>query len=746
MGFFAEILWLSLLSEFLIKSSILLSFAILMSFFCRRQSASLRHFILSFTLIGLLLFPVLSSVKTGWKTRLLPSFHNEDPSYIFNGSMSFSGTTPSPLTAGNGLDMDHRNGETSALKSSKPARQYVPFHTFVKYCFLITWIFVFASILFRHIFGLYGAFRITKEAEDIKDPFWRHLLHSFLDAISLKKRVSLLRHTKVKVPLTWGWLKPVVIMPTESKFWSLNQRSSALLHELSHIKRGDFLVMMLARISLSLFWFNPLSWVVFHMMKKEQEKACDELVLNTGIKPSDYAADLLSIRKSIQVFWTPPGAVLEALGRSQLNDRLITILKKKYKMKEVKMRSKIFLSVFVILTIAFLGMARPFPSRIAAENGHFEDVMIPDRADFVPLSQEKEEKKKDQEKADKKAKKEKKKDVFVWHMKEGDKGEVKVIISDKGNVKTFTLKEPVIIIKKDDTGKEIAWTSNGKSIEIKGDDARWIVKGDELTFQKELKEIELGEGSVIRLKTRTKDGHEVIEIEGPIIAVTEEEEPSEHITIEISDEEGGEKAVVVAPRVHVELPDVEVHPDVRLRVKEHELQKIHDRLQKIHEKLSKDMESKTEEEEQALMEMAETLKKLEKKIEKYEETLKDITVSIHEKPHIVAVGQESDVDKGGESIIFIEKEEGHIKAFIDEKGQTTFLARMRLEKDKKSDFADAVTKIEEDLPEGYEVKSAFNENTGDASLTIRGTAKNKDTQDVVINLLKELKKKLEKSS
>ena len=68
--------------------------------------------------------------------------------------------------------------------------------------------------------------------------------------------------------------------------------------------------MLLSRLSRALFWFNPLSWLVFRMMKKEQEKACDELVLKAGIKPSTYAENLLSIRDSVPVHWSPPAAVL----------------------------------------------------------------------------------------------------------------------------------------------------------------------------------------------------------------------------------------------------------------------------------------------------------------------------------------------------------------------------------------------------------------------------------------------------
>ncbi|MCK7483413.1 MAG: M56 family metallopeptidase [Candidatus Moduliflexus flocculans] len=81
------------------------------------------------------------------------------------------------------------------------------------------------------------------------------------------------------MPLTWGWRKPVVLFPAGADAWTEDERSSALFHELSHIKRADFLVMLLVRTSLALYWWNPLCWVAYRELLKEQEIACDELVL-----------------------------------------------------------------------------------------------------------------------------------------------------------------------------------------------------------------------------------------------------------------------------------------------------------------------------------------------------------------------------------------------------------------------------------------------------------------------------------
>ncbi len=447
--------------------------------------------------------------------------------------------------------------------------------------------------------------------------------------------------------------------------------------------------------------------------------------------------------------WNPPAAVLGVMGRSQLNDRLLTILKHKIELKEVKMRTKIFFSVLVIMTIALLGMARPSPASHDTDKTCIEDVLIPENLSGDTAIQEEQEKTKEKEKtekAEKKEDKEKKKDVFVWHMDEGEEGEVEVIITDKGKVTSFTIKEPVIIIKKDDSGKEIAITSKGETIDIKKvKEGIWTVKGDALSLHEHMEEIVLGEGFVITLKTRTKDGQKTIEIKAPAVVVKKGEHPSEHITIKVSEDGGKKKAVVVAPRVHVEH-----HPDVHIQMKENELKKIHEKLQKIHERLSLKMESKTEEEKQALKDMEKTLKKLEKKLETMENKVKDITLSIHEEPrrialehdHKISVKHKTDTEEGEVDVITIDKDKGQLMGFVNEEGEATFLANMKLEKTQKQAFTDAVKEVEQDLPEGYNIESEFDVESGTATIKIKGSAKSENTQDVVINLLKELKEKL----
>ena len=69
------------------------------------------------------------------------------------------------------------------------------------------------------------------------------------------------------------------------------------LHELAHLKNGDLIVMQILNILNILYWFNPLVWICFNMVRKDMECVCDQKGIQTlgqdGRK--DYAGTVLQI-------------------------------------------------------------------------------------------------------------------------------------------------------------------------------------------------------------------------------------------------------------------------------------------------------------------------------------------------------------------------------------------------------------------------------------------------------------------
>ena len=124
--------------------------------------------------------------------------------------------------------------------------------------------------------------RLARDAEPISDAVWTDLLRDLAAKLGLMRRILLLRSARAVMPMTWGWIRPVVLLPAEADSWGIDRRRVVLLHELAHVKRLDCLTQAIARAACAVYWFHPLAWVAARRMRVERERACDDVVLLAG--------------------------------------------------------------------------------------------------------------------------------------------------------------------------------------------------------------------------------------------------------------------------------------------------------------------------------------------------------------------------------------------------------------------------------------------------------------------------------
>ena len=84
-------------------------------------------------------------------------------------------------------------------------------------------------------------------AVPIVDDDWTALLGDLSARLGLSRRIALLRSDRAAMPMTWGWLRPVVLLPAEADSWGADRRRDVLLHELAHVRRLDCLTQAIAR-------------------------------------------------------------------------------------------------------------------------------------------------------------------------------------------------------------------------------------------------------------------------------------------------------------------------------------------------------------------------------------------------------------------------------------------------------------------------------------------------------------------
>ncbi len=158
------------------------------------------------------------------------------------------------------------------------------------------WLFMVASIstmlILRMARQIHQLKQITKTAQRMTNPAWQRIAEHCSNQMKLTKAPDILTTAAFKSPCTWGYLKPVVLIPENIS--DQDTFRLVLLHELAHIKRKDWVWMMMAQLFTAVFWFNPVLWWVKSQLIQSFEKACDELVLQQHIQPSHYAETLLS--------------------------------------------------------------------------------------------------------------------------------------------------------------------------------------------------------------------------------------------------------------------------------------------------------------------------------------------------------------------------------------------------------------------------------------------------------------------
>jgi TonB family protein len=110
------------------------------------------------------------------------------------------------------------------------------------------------------------------------------------------------RFADVTTPVVWGWLRPTVLMPFSSAQWTPERQRIAIVHEVAHIERADNWTGLLALVARSIYWFHPLVWWLAARLEEQQELACDERVLATGIQRSEYARLLVDTARQVSSY------------------------------------------------------------------------------------------------------------------------------------------------------------------------------------------------------------------------------------------------------------------------------------------------------------------------------------------------------------------------------------------------------------------------------------------------------------
>ena len=299
---------ISLLAALTIKVSAILLLALIGTLCLRRSSASARHWVLAVGVVSALAVPALHvlPMHTLWPRLSVPFTGRTDVGLL--GAPVVSQPAGSPL--------DRFRSAVAALASDE----------MVGWLALTIWLVGAVASTGVLLAGLARLRWLRASSDRLRDGPWRRLCSDLARSRGLKRRVDLLLSPRPGLMATWGWRRPVIMLPAAASKWPVERMRVVLLHELAHACRGDWMLQMAAAALRCFWWFNPLAWMVCRRIRRESEHAADDLVLSHGVLPVTYATHLVElareVRKSRQM-WLPAPAMAR---RSYLKRRLSVML------------------------------------------------------------------------------------------------------------------------------------------------------------------------------------------------------------------------------------------------------------------------------------------------------------------------------------------------------------------------------------------------------------------------------------
>lgn len=316
---------MSLLLTALIKSMLVLAGTLLVARLLRHQSAAARHLVWTCGLLAALALPAAALLLPRWEVPVITLDRTAPaPIQVSGNDDSRSAAMARRLENPAAVADTTSSEETTAAASPSIS----VFNLSWPAVALAAWAAGVIALLGRLLAGILAVRIMARRTKRTDDASWVPLAKGLARDLGVAN-VEFRRGETGTMPVAWGILRPVVLMPADADSWPEDRLRVVLLHELAHVKRADCLTHILAQAACAVHWINPLAWTAVRQARIERERACDDLVLACGMSDVHYANQLLEIARAMRTSRfsaAMAGASLAMAHRSQLEGRLMAIL------------------------------------------------------------------------------------------------------------------------------------------------------------------------------------------------------------------------------------------------------------------------------------------------------------------------------------------------------------------------------------------------------------------------------------
>lgn len=286
------------LFDLVLQATLLLLLAGGITLLMRRASAALRHQVWLLALGGLLTLPLLGLFMPRHLALLSPlrapqlAPQQQQPAPQLAPAMEAGQKAPVEASVPQQLRVPQRLDASPALPQPPSSSRSQAWALGG----LALWLGGVLLAVSRVVVGLRGIGHLRRHSLPLLEGELLEQARQAQAALGCRRPVALrmaLADADVVVPLTWGWRRPIVLLPSDADAWPPMRQRAVMLHELGHVARGDWAVLLVSQAACALFWFHPLVSQAARSLRAESERATDDRVLAAGMRASDYGECLL---------------------------------------------------------------------------------------------------------------------------------------------------------------------------------------------------------------------------------------------------------------------------------------------------------------------------------------------------------------------------------------------------------------------------------------------------------------------
>ncbi len=262
---------MELLVPFILKSLLIAGVTLGLLHLLRGRSASERNMVAHVGLLALVLVPIAA--------MFLPQLVVRAPGFLVE-----------PVSPPANLPI----GPVSSAPALPPATAFEAFDP------LTLWPLVYglpaALLLAVTAVAVLRLLTLRAKASVLVEPSWLSALAQAQRRMNFKHGTALLTSSDLKSPISWGVLRPVILLNDEA-LEAHHDAEAIIAHELAHVRGLDWAKLLVARIATAVFWFNPLVWILAREAHQLREETADDAVLAADVANTDYAQLLVGVAR-----------------------------------------------------------------------------------------------------------------------------------------------------------------------------------------------------------------------------------------------------------------------------------------------------------------------------------------------------------------------------------------------------------------------------------------------------------------